>query len=73
VLAMVWKSAWKQGGNPSIPGIGKIKTSVLRNIYIDQTNFVPSLDLDHIGSVLKGVSPVVGAQPTNRSQAHHPR
>ena len=50
VLAMLWDSAWTAGGG--MPGAAKeIPEDDLKTLYEDP-NFVPSLDLDHIGAVL---------------------
>ncbi len=54
VLAMIWDSAWSAGKGDSIPqgSLAAIKKETLQELY-ENTEFVPSLDLDHIGAVLK--------------------
>lgn len=53
VLAMIWDSAWSAGGGDAIAAsalkaIGKDK---LKELY-EQTDFVPSVDLDHVAGYL---------------------
>ena len=53
-LAMLWESAWIEGGGNAIPA-AKLKIQdpgKVRKRYID-ANFVPSVTLDEIGTLLK--------------------
>ena len=54
VLAMIWESAWNVGGGDTIEQtkLGAVEQKDLMDRYQDK-NFVPSLDLDHIGDVLR--------------------
>lgn len=53
-LALIWESAWTQGGGNAIAGskLKKLSRPDVRARYIDPT-FVPSLTLDKVGDVLK--------------------
>ena len=53
VLAMLWDSAWAEGGGAAIPvtALKMFQRGTLQTIYEDQ-NFVPSLALDDIDPVL---------------------
>jgi hypothetical protein len=50
VLAWLWQSAWTQGGG--IPAAPAVTEDQLKACY-QNSDFTPSLDLDHIGPVLK--------------------
>ncbi len=56
-LAMLWESAWSVGGGDgrfTDAQIRAINRDKLQALYEDdQTVFVPSLDLDAIGAVLR--------------------
>lgn len=55
-LAMIWESAWKEGkGETKFPAsaMKSMNKNALRGMY-ERDDFVPSLDLDHIQSELKG-------------------
>jgi hypothetical protein len=51
-LAMLWESAWKQGGG-KITDLGSVDEDSLKQLYLD-TSWAPSLKLSDIGSVLGG-------------------
>ncbi len=53
-LAMLWESAWVQGGGDAISPskLGELDSDAVRDRYIKLT-FVPSLTLDKIGAELK--------------------
>jgi hypothetical protein len=52
VLAALWNAAWTAGEGDAVAAAGARDVANLRALYEDPT-FVPSLDLDHIGAVLK--------------------
>ena len=56
-LGMIWESAWIAGGGNdkfTTQQMVAINRAKLRTLYEDEENvFVPSLDLDHIGAVLR--------------------
>jgi hypothetical protein len=55
-LAMIWESAWNAGGGESAFDLSEMKAmnkNALRARY-ERTDFVESLDLDHIRPVLVG-------------------
>ena len=54
VLAHIWQAAWREGSGNNIPAskLGVIGEDTLQDLYTD-LEFVPSLDLDHIGAVLR--------------------
>ena len=53
-LAMIWEAAWSVGGGKSHTNwdVSAVDRDKLQDLYED-TGFVESLDLDHIGAVLK--------------------
>ncbi len=55
-LASIWESAWKKGGGEatfSDADVVGLDPGLLQACYL-RGDFVPSLDLDNIGAVLKG-------------------
>jgi hypothetical protein len=54
VLARIWEGAWAEGhgGDIAGPALGTIDPGILKGLYEDE-KFVESLDLDHIGAVLR--------------------
>lgn len=54
VLARIWEGAWAEGNGDNIPDsdLGPIDPDILRGHY-ENEKFVESLDLDHIGAVLR--------------------
>jgi hypothetical protein len=54
VLAHLWQEAWRAGGGAAIPAakLKAVKAADVVALYRDK-GFVPSLDLDQIGTVLK--------------------
>jgi hypothetical protein len=78
VLAMLWDSAWQQGG--AIAGAAAaIPQRDLQALY-EQADFVPSLDLDHIGPALSAAPPAASrtrpaakAKPPPPPRAHPTR
>jgi hypothetical protein len=54
VLARIWEAAWKAGKGQAIAqsALGEVDEDVLIALYTN-TQFVPSIDIDHIGSRLK--------------------
>lgn len=52
-LAILWESAWKEGGGDQIPAaeLGPVDLDTLAAVYLDKT-FLPSRSLGKIGSLI---------------------
>jgi hypothetical protein len=67
MLAMLWDSAWKEGGGTTaMVAKAKITSAALKNLYI-QPKFLESFNLAQIGSVLSAKSP--GSPKTSNKSA----
>ena len=72
-LAMIWDSAWEQGGGDTQHDLGECNRDTLKEFY-ENTKFVESHTIDEIGAVLgaegnfsgdmPAMGPAIGAKKT---------